>query len=52
MKTFKEYLQEENTQGDIGTRKLALHHLRFTPGQIDNPEDPLEDFKKEMEKQY
>lgn len=52
MKTFKEYLQEENTQGLIGTRKLALHHLRFTPGQLDNPEEQLKDFKKEMEKQY
>lgn len=52
MKSFKEYLQEENTQGDIGTRKLALHHLRFTPGQVDNPKDQLEDFKKEMESQY
>ena len=52
MKTFKEYIAEENTQGDIGTRKLALHHLRFTPGQVENPEDPLKDFKDEMEKQY
>ena len=52
MKTFKEYLQEENTQGDIGTRKLALHHLRFTPYQNDDPKDPLEDFKREMDKQF
>ena len=47
-----EDIQEENTQGDIGTRKLALHHLRFTPGQQDNIEDPLEDFKKQMESKY
>lgn len=52
MKSFKEYLQEENTQGDIGTRKLALHHLRFTPEQPDNPKEQLEDFKQQMEHQY
>lgn len=51
-RSVMEGIQEENTQGDIGTRKLALHHLRFTPGQQDNIEDPLEDFKKQMESQY
>lgn len=45
-------VNEENTQGDIGTRKLALHHLRFTPGQLEDQKDPLEEFKKEMDKQY
>ena len=52
MKTFKEYLQEENTQGDIGTRKLALHHLRFTPGQLEDPEEQLKEFKRKMDDQF
>lgn len=50
MISFKQYLDEENTQGDIGTRKLALHHLRFTPGQVDDVPNPLEEFEKEIDR--
>lgn len=33
MITFKEYLEEENTQGDEGTDKLTKHRKKLTPGE-------------------
>lgn len=33
MITFKDYLSEENTQGDIGTEKLTKHRKRLTPNE-------------------
>lgn len=39
MKSFKQFLQEENKQGDIGTDKLTLHRKKLTPGE--KPETAL-----------
>jgi hypothetical protein len=37
MLTLKDYidrvLDEENTQGDVGTAKLTKHRMKLTPGQ-------------------
>jgi hypothetical protein len=37
MLTLKDYidrvLDEENTQGDVGTPKLTKHRMKLTPGQ-------------------
>ena len=41
MKSFKQYVKEENTQGDEGTLKLVLHRKRLTPGEKPNTPDML-----------
>lgn len=33
MLTFKDYLGEENTQGDIGTDKLTQNRKKMTPAE-------------------
>lgn len=33
MKKFKQYVKEENTQGDEGTPKLTRHRKKMTPGE-------------------
>ena len=49
MKTLKEYIDEimaeENTQGDVGTAKLANLRKRQTPGQPQEVPEPLKDFQ-------
>lgn len=45
MITFKEYLEEENTQGDIGTEKLTKHRKKMTPGELPVTPEPLKDFE-------
>ena len=42
---FKEWLSEENTQGDIGTDKLTLNRKRQTPGEPLVTPEPLKDFE-------
>lgn len=44
MISFKEYLEEENTQGDIGTDKLTNHRKRLTPGQPMETNDMFPDY--------
>lgn len=41
MKSFKQYVKEENTQGYEGTLKLVLHRKRLTPGEKPNTPDML-----------
>ena len=52
MKTFDEYLQEENTQGDEGTDKLSATRKRQTPCEPAVTPELLADFQKEMDKQF
>lgn len=52
MKTFNEYLQEENTQGDEGTDKLSATRKRQTPCEPAVTPELLADFQKEMDKQF
>lgn len=42
--SFKDYLSEENTQGDIGTDKLTLHRKKLTPGEKPKTPDMLPDY--------
>jgi hypothetical protein len=44
MLKFKDYIQEENTQGDIGTDKLTNHRKRLTPGQPMKTGEMLPDY--------
>ena len=44
MLTFKEHLQEENTQGDIGTDKLTKHRKKLTPGESPKTPDMFPDW--------
>lgn len=45
MKSFKSFLEEENTQGDIGTDKLTANRKRQTPGEKPVTPEPLKDFE-------
>ena len=44
MLKFKDYIQEENTQGDIGTDKLTNHRKKLTPGQPMKTGEMLPDY--------
>ena len=33
MLSFKDYIKEENTQGDVGTDKLTRNRKKMTPGE-------------------
>ena len=55
MLTLKDYidrvLDEENTQGDIGTAKLTKHRMKMTPGQpVVNVEGPVKEEESQSEK--
>ena len=52
LKTFNEYLKEENTQGDEGTDKLSANRKRQTPGESPVTPELLADFQKEIDKQF
>jgi len=41
---FKDFIQEENTQGDIGTDKLTKHRKKITPGEKPETPDMLPDY--------
>ena len=45
MITFKDFLEEENTQGDIGTDKLTRTWKKKTPGEPLVTPEPLKDFE-------
>lgn len=45
MKTFKSFLEEENTQGDIGTDKLTQTRKKQTPGENPVTPEPLKGFE-------
>lgn len=45
MKTFKSFLEEENTQGDIGTDKLTKTWKGMTPGEEAETPELLKDFE-------
>lgn len=45
MNTFKEWLKEENTQGDEGTDKLTKHRKKLTPGELPVTPEPLKNFE-------
>jgi len=47
MLTFKDYLSEENTQGDIGTDKLTAHRKKLTPGEKPVTPDMFPDWKED-----
>jgi hypothetical protein len=44
---FKEFVQEENKQGDIGTDKLTANRKRQTPCEPMITPEPLKNFQKE-----
>lgn len=44
MKSFKDYLKEENTQGDEGTPKLTQHRKKLTPGEKPTTPEPYKNF--------
>lgn len=46
MNTFKEWLKEENTQGDEGTDKLTKHRKAMTPGEKPVTPEPLKNFEE------
>lgn len=41
---FKDWLEEENTQGDIGTDKLTLNRKKMTPGEKPKTPDMFPDW--------
>lgn len=45
MKTFKDFMKEENTQGDIGTDKLTQTWKGMTPGEKPETPELLKDFE-------
>jgi hypothetical protein len=45
MITFKEYLEEENESGYIGTDKLTNTRKKLTPGEKMVTPEPLKDFE-------
>jgi len=45
MITFKDWLKEENTQGDEGTDKLTKHRKKLTPGELPITAEPLKNFE-------
>ena len=45
MKSFKEFVREENTQGDEGTLKLVLHRKRMTPGEKPKTPEPYKNYE-------
>lgn len=45
MITFKEFVKEENTQGDIGTDKLTRNRKRQTPCEPMVTPEPLKGFE-------
>ena len=45
MKSFKSFLDEENTQGDIGTDKLTRNRKKQTPCEPMVTPEPLKDFE-------
>lgn len=45
MKTFKDFIHEENTQGDIGTDKLTQTWKSMTPGEKPETPELLKDFE-------
>ena len=44
MLKFKHFIEEENTQGDIGTDKLTKHRKKLTPGEKPETPDMLPDY--------
>lgn len=42
---FKEYISEENMQGDEGTDKLTQTRKKATPGELPVTPEPLKDFE-------
>jgi len=45
MNTFKEWLKEENTQGDEGTDKLTKHRKKLTPNESPVTPELLKNFE-------
>lgn len=48
--TFKEWLREENAQGEVGTDKLTRTWTKMTPHMPLVVNEPLKDFEIEIEK--
>ena len=42
---FKEFIEEENTQGDVGTDKLSANRKKATPGELPVTPEPLKGFE-------
>lgn len=47
IKTFREYIKEENTQGDVGTDKLTRNRKKMTPGEPLVTPEPYKNFTKD-----